>query len=201
MSTPLTMIIDVETTGFPNRKGFNQFHDPSQLQHYDNARIVEVGWWLVDKDFNIATKYSAIVYPDHFDPEQGGAFKVHGITKTLALDQGVDIKDLLNYFLSQLKKCDLFVSHNIAFDQPIMASELYRAGFDEGAKALMNMTTFCTMLEGQAFLNVRKAPRLAELYKHFTGDDIVNAHRVDADIDACYECFKGLLKEHQLNEV
>ena len=91
------------------------------------------------------------------------------------------------------------IAHNINFDRPVVATLLHRCGAPlEDISTFRNLSGRCTMLESTSICKIParrggyKWPKLCEAYKHFTGQEMQNAHDALADVRACIEIFKSL---------
>ncbi len=167
------LIFDTETTGFP----------PS-------ARLVSIAWQIWDDD-NFIEKDYYVIRPDGFEiPWQ--AAKVHGITTEIALEQGVDLKGVIDKFNEKVNQVDTVVAHNYGFDSKIVNGEFKRLKI---AGNLDNKQVIDTMLSTTDYVKLPgrygkyKWPKLEELYRHLFGEDFDDAHSADADVDATVKCF------------
>lgn len=175
------IIVDTETTGLPFTKPpYYEFPNPRNLDRYEKARLVEVGWRILNDQGTLLEENSYIIKPaGGYDPEEGGAFEVHKISRAEAEKNGRPIREVLEIFLKKVREASLFVAHNVEFDRSILLSEIFRAGLD--GTPLRMIKTHCTMLKGMK--NPRsKYPKLVELYEAVTERKALEAHRVEADV-------------------
>ena len=47
----MKLFFDLETTGLPICKGYNEYYDPSNLKYYNDSRIIEIAY-IKTKSFN-----------------------------------------------------------------------------------------------------------------------------------------------------
>ena len=113
------LIFDTETTGLP--RNWN-----APLSDSDNwPRCVQIAWQLHASDGRMISHDDFIIKPDGFDiPFESE--KVHGISTSLAKQDGVDIITALESFLSVLDQAEFLVGHNLNFDLKIIGAELLR---------------------------------------------------------------------------
>jgi DNA polymerase-3 subunit alpha len=182
----MKLVFDTETTGLPprfqNQKGCI---DPSYFLEWSNCRIVQIAWVVFDIEGTIVKKADYIIKPAFFIiPEESTA--IHGISQEIALEQGVDIKDVLKEFIKDLSPCDTLIAHNIDFDYNVVLSELFRANIDP-----CNMKTvykYCTMRKGS--LPTEKWCKLGELYKKCFGNaPTLTLHRALNDVIMCKDIY------------
>lgn len=182
------LFFDTETTGLPNK----------YKAHYSETenwpRIVQLSWLIADDKGKILTEHDYIIKVDFDIPRE--ASRIHGITNSIAEKKGVRINEVLEIFLASLEKVDRLICHNVAFDLPVIQSELYQNDFSHEI-ALPN---FCTMKSSTNYCKLPgnhgyKWPRLEELYDICFGKKIKNAHNAKADVRATYEIFYHLKKE------
>ena len=94
------LIFDTETTGLPQNW-------KAPLTDFDNwPRLVQLAWQVHDIPFN--------------------ASKIHGISTERAMREGVDLSEVLEVFMKELKKAKFVVGHNIGFDNNIVGCEFLR---------------------------------------------------------------------------
>ena len=200
------MFIDTETNGLP----------PKYLyQITDMPRIVQLSWIIADEDGNIEKKCGYLIKPVDFEiPDD--AVNVHGITKEKALRDGVDIKEAISLFMTDLNNCNAIAGHNVSFDIQVLRGELERLKI---ANAIHDMPYYCTMHLSVDYCKIPtqaayirsfsqyisyslnhpreykyKYPKLIELYDFLFDDRFDNAHDANADVDATVKCFFELVK-------
>ena len=96
------LIFDTETTGLPKN-----FDAPvNDLENW--PRLVQLAWELHDKEGKLLDAKNHIVKPDGFEIPYG-AEKVHGISTQKALDEGKDLKFVLEEFSKDLQESFLII--------------------------------------------------------------------------------------------
>lgn len=183
-----TIFLDLETIGIPKQL-YRKFLSPENNAAYDCARMIQMAWIVMDPQ--IVEDNNFLIKPDNFKIEN--TF-VHGITTERAEKDGYAIKEVLEYFLEDLKSCDLIVCHNVDFDISILQNELYRAGFS--IEKLKNTRTFCTMKE--ATQRGKRWPKLTDLYKQYFKEDFP-AHDALEDSYACLRCYHAMKFKEDFN--
>ena len=113
------LFFDTETTGLPR-----QWKAP--VEDLDNwPRMIQLAWLLYDEDGNEIIRSNDIVKPEGFRiPKAASA--IHGITTEKAMEEGVELGDVLRKFTYALDGADYLVAHNIEFDDKIVGAELLR---------------------------------------------------------------------------
>jgi DNA polymerase III epsilon subunit-like protein len=205
----LIMIFDTETTGLPKTK----FIHPGKLDLWPH--IVQLSYVLLDveqKSFhkvqdNIISVCSGITIPEE-------SSKIHGITQTISLEQGIPIEDALETFIDDFSKVSEIVGHNIEFDVNIVLVEAMRIlqKLNDGEKHstsakkirdfiddFKRAKQFCTMKNSIDLCAIKKVrndgteynkyPRLEELHKHLFGSVPSHLHNSLVDVFVCTHCY------------
>ncbi len=187
------LIFDTETTGLPRNK-------TAPITDLDNwPRLVQLAWQLHDSHGKLIANQNFIIRPDGFDiPFK--AEQVHGISTKRALEEGIDLKEVLSHLADDLNRTSLLVGHNIDFDINIIGSELIRAEFEtdlfmklERLDTCNSSTEFCQLPGG--FGGKFKFPKLTELHQKLFGKDFGDAHDASYDVAATARCYFGLLNK------
>jgi len=181
------IVIDTETTGLPEKNS-----NPKNYNLYNNSRLIEIGWYILNENYNLIEKNSFIIKLDYIT-ENKECYKIHKI-KTEDLKNGHDIIKILKKFNENLQKCKLLIGHNINFDKNIILSEMYR--FNINVNFLLNIKLYDTMYVDKLpkFLSKnlpynKKYIKLSELYYLIFESEMINSHRVSGDIEATIKCF------------
>ena len=178
------MVLDTETTGLPSSR------NPQELDKFNNARLIELGYIIFDKSEKNIKKYDDLVKPDNFIITN--TF-IHGITHEQAVKNGKNINQVLDQLTIDLKKVDGIICHNISFDMAIILSEAYRLNKLELIEIINSKLHFCSMAIGKKFMKNDKNPKLIELYKFLFNKDFIQEHRALSDCDACLDCFLSMI--------
>jgi DNA polymerase-3 subunit alpha len=197
-------VFDVETKGLPLSSPQSRFRFPhfKQLKKYDPARLQSVSWIVANEEGEKVKQENFIILPlDFVIDNNSKATEIHGITKEVAEEKGVPFHNMYDKFYEDLCQCKTLVAHNIQFDVSIMLSEMYRYNKMDGVQELLDKNRICTMKYGKMASGMSKNPKLTELYKHFYGEDVENAHDAEYDTLYCYKCLVELLKIPEINDI
>ena len=191
----MDIVFDVETTGIPTKRNASF----RELSVYDNARIVSIAWIVLDGNSRIDQQYH-IIKPNKFIiPE--GAIKVHGITNEFAHQVGISIEKCIRYIREVFAKYNIvrFVAHNVSFDFNVILSELHRYGnAHDMISRFFRTERYCTMKAGREYMQIKKFPRLSDLYVNLTQKTFEGAHNAAADAEACCVVFKIMRQKRRL---
>ncbi|MBL0742666.1 DNA polymerase III subunit alpha [Chryseolinea lacunae] len=187
------LIFDTETTGLPRNK-------TAPLTDLDNwPRLVQLAWQLHDASGKLISQQNFLVKPEGFDIPYN-AEQIHGISTKRALEEGHDLRFVLETFGKDLLGTRQLVGHNIEFDINIIGAELIRqnlstdtflnlAKLDTG----ISSTEFCAFTGGIG--GRLKMPTLLELHKKLFNRDFGDAHDASYDVAATARSFFGLIRE------
>lgn len=176
------LFFDTETTGFPPK-----------------TRLVSIAWQIWNEE-KLETKEYYVIKPDGFEiPYE--AEKVHGISTEYAINNGVDLKMVIEKFYHDVDTVDTIVAHNYGFDENIVIGEYNRTGVL--MNNLSNKNIIDTMKSSTNYVKLPtrngrgyKWPKLDELYSFLFHTKFDNAHSANADVDATVECFFELKKRN-----
>lgn len=180
----MIIAFDTETTGLPDWKA------PSEADH--QPHMVEIAALLCDDQGNVLERHQAIIQPGGWEitPEMTA---IHGISHEQAMDEGVPETDALEAFLALSGKARIRAAHNATFDDRIIRIAMSRYMSKEAADAFKDGTEkFCTCSKSREAVGLGKLPTLAEAYRHFTGEDLIEAHRAMPDAIACARIYFAL---------
>jgi DNA polymerase-3 subunit epsilon len=206
------LFYDTETTGLP------LFNEPSEDPR--QPHIVQLAAALVDLDTrDVLASMDVIVRPgDWTIPDEVAA--IHGITTAKATALGVPEETAIDMFMA-MWNTHLRIAHNESFDARIIRIALKRY-HDQRDKTLpippsdlwKAMPVQCTARMSTPILNLpptermvaagrmhAKTPNLGEAYRHFTGQELENAHSAMADVRACMAIYFAMTQQNQLAEV
>lgn len=189
------IVFDTETSNLPDK---GQYSNP---RHKNTPRLVELGAIRYGIEGEIEKKVHHIIKPVGFtiSPEVS---KIHGITHERAMDEGKDIREVIQEF-HQISNdgeswfvCDGLVAHNLMFDLLVYEGECIKLGISPILKVLKR---FCTKELSTSICKIPspwnkgfKWPTLQEAYKHFFGQEFVGAHGAMADLQATYQVFRKI---------
>ena len=191
----MELIFDLETTGLPTflgKKRKYDYPDPADLKSYDTARIVSIGWILIDaKSKEIIQQQYHIVKPDGFDiPAESTA--IHNITREFANVFGMTLHEIMSYFKAALAKASTVLSYNLDFDFNVLQSELNRYHQDDLSKELQSKRQRCIMLMSQIYMDAPFYPKLSDVYRYVFNAPIQNAHNALGDVLSCHRVYKEI---------
>ena len=185
------LIFDTETTGLPQ----NYSAPISDLDNW--PRVVQLAWQLHDQAGNYLSGGNYIIKPDGFTIPFN-AEKVHGISTQRALDEGHDLKFVLEQFNNDLNKTTFIIGHNIDFDKNVMGAEYLRMNVDGPLLELNSIDTkddatdYCKIEGGRG--GGYKWPTLTELHEKLFGEGFDDAHDAAADVEATTRAFLELVR-------
>lgn len=189
-----SLVIDTETTGLPPR-----FAIPSASEIWECCRLVQIAWELYDKNGCHISSECYIIKPDGFHIPVSST-RIHGISHTHAEEHGVTLSFIWSRLYEILPRVKKLVAHNMAFDDRVVQSEMYRSS-DELSNIIIaewnRKEKVCTMMT--AHKPGQKWAKLTELYETYFGTSPSGKmHRADADVRACADIFHyqcGLKKD------
>lgn len=189
------IVFDTETTGFAKSTSAPY----SELENW--PRMVQISWQVHDREGKLLSNEDYIIRPEGFDIPFSSV-KVHGITTELALQEGRDLKEVLDEFTKVLKEVKVLVGHNIEFDLGVLGSELYRYGTEFKPEEFLVEDT---MLRGKDVSKiptrnpkVYKYPKLSELYSFLFQETFEEAHNAAADVNATARVFFEMLRRGEV---
>lgn len=187
------LFFDTETAGLPKSWSMPWHKD---LDNY--PRLVTLSWILADENEEEISRGDYLIKPDGFQIGAGST-KIHGITTEKALQEGIELRRALLYFLEDFQQFDevVLVAHNMNFDFNVMWSELARVftahdwkGLVKTICTMQNLTEWCALPGSYGF----KWPKLQELHWILFKKEFDNAHNSMADTEALKRCFFEALK-------
>lgn len=183
-------VIDIETDGLPKRKSSHE------INGVEYPNVVQVAWILMDIEGTIYKKISDLInYPGIIQTE---AFQINNIDINLVKRIGKTPSDVYKNLVSDVKIADYIVAHNVAFDIPIIRSQLSKYFVQD---VFHNKKTICTMKETVNFCRIPsydsqfKFPKLTELYEQLFEYKIEQKHNAESDALLTAKCFKELISK------
>jgi DNA polymerase-3 subunit alpha len=186
------LIFDTETTGLPR-----DYKAP--LTDADNwPRMVQVAWQLHDFNGNLISSNSIIIKPEGYTIPFN-AVQIHGITNERAIEEGQDLKTVLQEFVEVVNQTQYLCGHNIEFDINIISAELLRCGLQEMLTSKLfidtkndETTAYCAIPGGRG--GKFKWPTLTELYTKLFNESFAEAHNAAFDVTATAKAFFEIIK-------
>src|SRR5690606_36734967 len=140
-----------------------------------------------------------IVKPEGFDIPYK-AEQIHGISTRRAMEEGHNLRDVLELLIADLAQCTLIVGHNIEFDISIVGAEFIRQQLDvdqllklEKLDTALASTEFCQLAGGIG--GRLKMPRVTELHEKLFGQGFDDAHDARYASAATGRCFFALIEK------
>lgn len=183
------MFLDTETSGLPERLGFDIYYDYKDSKKYDNSRIIELGF-IEYNNTNMLKKMAYLIKPINFTINNSD---IHGITHKEASEKGLEINDVFENFYKHLLETNMIVGHNIEFDLQIIKSECHRIDRNDIIDEINKKDIICTMKLGKKKLNFYKNPKLIELYNYLFKMNAIQKHRTIDDCELCSKCYFKLI--------
>ena len=185
------LIFDTETTGLPKNW-------KAPLTDFDNwPRMVQLAWQMHDDQGKLINNKNFIIKPEGYNIPYN-AEKIHGISTDRAINEGSNLKDVLEEFVRDVKSCKFIIGHNIEFDNNIVGSELLRKEmvntlFDfPSIDTKDDSTNYCELPGGRG--GGYKWPSLMELHEKLFNETFSEAHNASADVEATARCFLELIR-------
>lgn len=185
---------DTETTGLPVWK------EPSGSEN--QPHLVQLGLIVADiQTEEEIYRLDVIIKPDGWIiPDE--VAEIHGITTEQALDEGIDEPWAVSQLIT-LCEGNLRVCHNRTFDQRIIRIALKRYFDQTIQEEWASKDDFdCTMLMAKPIMELPprgrwgyRNPTLVAALKHFTGEDLPDAHTAMADTEACMKIWFAMTRE------
>ena len=154
------LVLDIETTGLPQTKGFGNYYSPKEIFRYNTSRVVSIACITEDgyERYSMIKPNDFTIHNSHF----------HGITQKRAVEKGLSLREYFsNDLLKKIKETDFILGHNIHFDIHVLLSELYRQGLYSIYSLLEHKKLQCSMKLGQDYFQLKKSPKLTNYNTNF----------------------------------
>lgn len=173
------IILDIETTGLIPKDGSNNFYNYKVLDKYENCRMLQICYEILDNNLNVMTTKS--FYINEIDNITNS--HIHGITLDTLQQYGIKIDRFVEQFKIDISYCKTIIAHNLQFDYSILMSELYRYKHNDVIDIINNMTRKCSMRLTKSIFG--KFPKLIDLYNYSHNTNytsLVDAHNAVNDV-------------------
>jgi DNA polymerase III subunit alpha len=184
-----TLVIDFETSGLPNTKGykFGEYPKFNDLKRWSTCRAVELATSVCDEKYNDISNSCWLINVGDDVQINPYAFQMHGISSDMIKENGLPFNDIAEEILKQLKQVNIIISHNTNFDINVLKSELFRINRSDIIEEIDRKRIICTMTITKPIMNIKtryglKSPNLGEMYEYFVGDVIHTTHRANNDV-------------------
>ena len=149
-------------------------------------RIIELCAIRINPDNSRST------YIQRFNPEipiESEATAAHGITNAMLAEEPL-LADRVEEVCALFRGCDLAGYNILKFDVPLLVEELTRVNAKDipivGARYIDSYTIF-----------IKKEPRkLSDALRFYAGEELVNAHSAQADVEASIKVLSGQLQKY-----
>jgi DNA polymerase III subunit epsilon len=189
----MNLFLDTETTGKP----ICYYASIDKTQNW--PRLVQLAWIQAGEQLlPDSTRRVATIQPVGF-AISAESTAIHGISDEEALRTGEPLAEVLAEFCRALLAADRIVGHNLNFDVPVVACELFRMGLRSYADVLVAKPRYDTMRSGTDLCQLPgprgfKWPKLEELYLFLFHRRPDNQHRADGDALATAECYYEMVR-------
>ena len=149
------MVLDTETTGF---------------NHYKD-RVTQIAFIVFDDEHKELFRYNEFIKPEGWTIPKTDFFLEHNMSTEKCERLGVPLYDALRAVQDNLKKVNLVVGHNIAYDKRFILEEMRRKNIT--VELFKFKKTFCTMQNNRVKVGAvnksggLKNPSLKECAVHF----------------------------------
>jgi len=162
-------------------------------------RITQFAWQVYNSEGKLFKSFQSLVKPDGWEVPKEEFFIKNNMSTERCEKDGRPIKPMLEQFLNELEGCKYLLAHNMNFDLPVTASEMYRLGFQAKNKpqkicTMQSTTDICQLPGPYGF----KWPSLQELHQFLFKCDFDGAHDASDDVTATAKCFFELKKRNLL---
>ncbi|MBK7007561.1 MAG: hypothetical protein IPH94_07335 [Saprospiraceae bacterium] len=166
-------------------------------------RLIHISWILLDAQLKPIGDFDRIVLPEGFalneDVRKKSKIDDEDIEK-----KAVPLTGILEEFNGSVSQCEYIFSHNLNFNENVLAAEFIRKGVDI---LMFKKERFCLMQEGTYFAKMPsktggyKWPTLTELHAACFNSSYTPANNARADVIAATRCFIKLMKTNQLEDL
>ncbi len=166
-------------------------------------RLVHISWIVLGSDFKPIEDFDCIVKPAGFIVDEK-VLKRTKLTKEEIDEKGIDIEDILKTFNTSVEKCEYIFSHNLKFNENVLAAEYIRNTVDIN---FFPKERFCLMEEGTYYCKLPskrggyKWPSLTEMHAVCFNSTFTPPNNARADVIAAARCFIKLMKTGQLEDL
>lgn len=162
-------------------------------------RISQFAWQLYNSEGKLFKSFQSLVKPDGWEVPKEEFFINNNMSTERCEKEGKPIKPMLEQFLIELNDCKYLLAHNMNFDLPVTASEMYRLGMQAQNKpqkicTMQSTTDICKLPGPYGF----KWPSLQELHQFLFKCDFEGAHDASDDVTATAKCFFELKRQKLL---
>lgn len=183
------LFFDTETNGLPK----SEIRNGAKVTVY--PRVIQLAWILLDNDLNEVDSFCELIKPDGWVIPNEQFWIDNGYSTETNEAKGVYAAYALQCFANAIDKCHTMVAHNIAFDMPVLISEMRTYEVSAENKSSIKLCTMKASTEFCALPSNRggyKWPKLIELHQRLFGVGFEGAHDALEDVRATVRCFREL---------
>jgi DNA polymerase III epsilon subunit-like protein len=189
---PFIMVYDTETNGLP--KNWN-----GSIEDTDNwPRLSQLSYQIHDVDGNLIKTFNHYIKPEGWVFPNEEFFNKNSDIN-ININEGIELKDALNEFISDRLICEFAVCHNVNFDSKVIRSEMFRMDIKQEFESVKIctmsnafVTSFCGLPKKTGGFG--KWPTLDELHNVLFKCSFEGAHNSSSDVAATTKCFFELLR-------
>lgn len=181
------MILDLETSGLPNKNGYNYYHY-EEIKQYDPSRIVQLSWKIVKNDGSQLVLRDYIIKPCDFVINKEST-KIHGINMKYAKEKGTDVTCVLSKLKTDLENVKYIISYNGLFVLNVLQSELYRYNLNNTIEQIQDKINISLSKTIQKQTN--QYMNLIAAYK-WVFNDKIKMHNSKEDVKNISKIFFGI---------
>jgi DNA polymerase III epsilon subunit-like protein len=197
----LFMFIDVQTNGFPLKKGFDEYYNYTDLDKYKSSRIVQLSYVIYNHRKELQKERDFIVKPNDFNIENS---YIHNITYDYAINNGINLSDACDILERDLNHVRFVIAHNFKFDINILLSELHRLNRRSLIEKILDKEQYCLGDETTDILKLQfpnsdedstnyKMPKLEELYEYCFNRKLPEHNNSLINVKCIADCFFHIL--------
>jgi DNA polymerase III epsilon subunit-like protein len=170
---------------------------------YAWPRMIHLSWILLNEQLKPVEDYDCIVKPEGFiltsEAEKNAHLDPEDFQK-----KGADLEEILDKFSATVEKADYLVSHNLNFNENVVAAEYIRKNKDIN---LFKKERICLMQESTHYCKIPnkrggyKWPTLNELHIICFNQGYTPSNNARADVIAAARCFIKLMKIGELEDL
>jgi hypothetical protein len=166
-------------------------------------KVIHVSWILLDSDYKPIEDYDCVINPEGYKLTK----KILNRAKLEEEDitrKGADAATVLTQFNESVDKCQYIFSHNLSFNENVLAAEYIRNTIKIN---MFQKERFCLMEEATYFCKIPsrrggyKWPSLTELHAICFKKVFTPPNNARADVIATARCFIKLMKTGQLEDL
>jgi hypothetical protein len=166
-------------------------------------RMIHISWIILNKELKPIGDFDRIVKPDGFvfteEIQKKSKIDADDIEK-----KAIDLEEILLAFNASAKECEYMFSHNLKFNENVLAAEYMRKGLEI---AMFKKERFCLMEESTYYCKLAsktggyKWPTLSELHAICFNSSYTPLNNARADVIAAARCFIKLMRGNHLEDL